>query len=103
MLYESSKGCPMAAAKTVEKTCPMTGKKASAQTNAEVVAKNCDKSYPMKADTYKCSATKITPKLSVLWDGNMPETATFVKVVGKMTQKDGEMLFVAESVDVMNN
>lgn len=102
-----TKTCPKAADQnTVQdtgKACPMMTEKSCKKTCNKDSAKDCAKSCPMKADKSNCSAAKVTPTLSVFWDGNMPETATFVKVVGKMTQKDGEMLFVAESVQVMSN
>ena len=98
-----TKTCPKAAdqntVQDTDKTCPMMNEKSCKKDSA----KDCTKPCPLKTDKSNCSATKMTPTLSVFWDGKMPETATFVKVVGKMTQKDGEMLFVAKSVDVMNN
>jgi hypothetical protein len=90
-VQDTDKGCPMMAEKSCKKPC------------SENSARDITQSCPMKAAKTSCGAAGKTPTLSVKWEGNMPETATFVEVHGKMTQKDGEMLFVAESIETMSN
>jgi hypothetical protein len=109
---KAGKTCPMAASAGAEseKVCPKTGKSCSPESCSKD-GKKCDKAYkkscqkacPVKAGKTCCSLASKTLTLPVQWDGNMPEKATFVTVVGKMTEKDGEKLFVAESVEVMSN
>ncbi len=75
---KAAKNCPKSAGKDCTKTCP-------------------------KADAKTCNATGYTLTLPVQWDGDMPEPSSDVLVVGKVTHKDGRLLFVAESIKVMSN
>jgi hypothetical protein len=82
----SSKDCPMKAAKD----CPMAA------------GNECTKPCP-KTAAKSCSDAGYTLTLPVEWDGDMPEPSSDVRVVGKITHKDGRLLFVAESIKVMSN
>ncbi len=99
----SSKECPMKAAKDCTKTCPM----AAAQNSDLEAAKKC----PMMASANNCPKiagatccdSGLILTLPVQWTGDMPEPSTAVRVAGKIIRKDGRLLFLAESVQVMSN
>lgn len=84
------------------KKCTQSSSEASAKTCSIKAAKDCAK--PCSENAGKtCSNTGYTLTLPVQWDGDMPEPATKVCVAGKITHKDGRLLFVAESINVMSN
>jgi len=96
--YHGKKGseCPKYASKndTDDKVakCPVTGKKCEMpckETCNEVKAKACEKSG-------------ISKSLTVAWNGDMPDVSEPVSVTGKLVQKDGQLIFEATSVTVLN-
>lgn len=96
---ECTKTCPKASGKECSKKCTKTCPKSIAQNDDQNTGKTC----PMAAAKPSYGSAGNIPTLPVQWNGDMPETATFVQVTGEITQKDGEMLFVAESVQLMSN
>ncbi len=110
----SAKKCPMAADKSCTKACPMASSQEcpmkAAKDCPKASAKGCTKPCPKSAaktcsmtDAKTCGDSGYTMTLAVQWDGDMPEPSSDVRVVGKITHKDGRLLFVAESVKVMSN
>jgi hypothetical protein len=94
----SAKTCPMKAEKSCTKPC----QKDAGKTCVKDSAKTCPKSSD-KGCAKTCSDKGFTLTLPVQWDGNMPEPSSDVRVVGKITHKNGRLLFVADSVNVMSN
>jgi len=109
-----TKSCPKLSGQDTGKKCPRTasedtgktGKKTSAQKcdkactkPCPVSASECTKKCPKKA-AKACSNTDYILTLPVKWNGDMPELSTAVNVVGKITHKDGRMLFVADSIQM---
>lgn len=72
--------------------CPVTGKK------CEMPCKETCNQSMAKA----CKKSGISQSLTVNWKGDMPEVSVPVSVTGKLVQKNGELIFEATSVNVLN-
>ena len=75
-------------------SCPMAQKK----TGEAPYEKTCTRDM-----TKTCGKTGLAQSLTVQWNGDMPEISVPVSVSGRLTQKDGHLVFVAKSLMVLNN
>lgn len=81
--------CPMS-----DKTkCPVADRKDCKKSGGETCADDMAKA---------CKKGAVKQSLTVLWKGVMPDLSVPVSAVGKLAQKDGQLVFEATSLQVLN-